>query len=146
MANSLEDCRSALLAGPLSPDTGLHRIAASGIAGSCAGAVAAAFLPRGSFVSGSIMLGIIAAASQAGINTIDNSSPTPALSSRFKQKLLGLIPMKSLTDDEYAHLLQDKLLKLEAEISILDDQIATLRAASKQQAQGQTGRSKNATS
>ena len=41
--------------------------------------------------------------------------------------------MKSLSDKEYEDLLLNKLIKVEAQISILDDQIANLRAASKQQ-------------
>ena len=41
--------------------------------------------------------------------------------------------MKSLSDKEYEDLLLNKLIKVEVEISILDDQIANLRAASKQQ-------------
>lgn len=91
------------------------------------------------------MLGIIAAASQAGVNTMHDSAPGPGLASRMKQKLAGWSPMKSLTDDEYENLLQDKLLKLEAEISILDDQIADLRAASQRQAESRPGGAKSAT-
>ncbi|KAL2429747.1 hypothetical protein ABEF95_010759 [Exophiala dermatitidis] len=125
-------CRSALLAGPLSRNGDLDRVAASGIAGSCAGVLSAAFLPRGSIIPGGITMGVLAAITQAGLNRLDGSSPASRFSSGLKQKLVGLIPMKSLSDEEYENLLQDKLLKLEAEISLLDDQIANLRAASKQ--------------
>lgn len=89
-------------------------------------------VPRGSIIPGGITLGVLAAITQAGLNRMDGSSPASRFSSDLKQKLVGLIPMKSLSDEEYENLLQDKLLKLEAEISLLDDQIANLRAASKQ--------------
>ncbi|EXJ78579.1 hypothetical protein A1O1_08980 [Capronia coronata CBS 617.96] len=139
------DCRNALLAGPLSRDRGIERIAASGLAGACTGAVVSAFLPRGSIIPGSIMLGVFAAASQAVVNTMDDSTPDQSVSSGWKQKLAGLMPMKSLTDEEYGSLLQEKLLKLDVEIAILDDQIANLKAASQQQAQSQSGTPKDAT-
>ncbi|KIY01851.1 uncharacterized protein Z520_01989 [Fonsecaea multimorphosa CBS 102226] len=123
------DCRSVLLAGPLSRDKDLHRVAASGIAGSCSGAVIATFLPRGSLVTGSIMFGVIAALSQAGLNTTQGSSSIAQLSSRLKSGFATFSPMKSLSDKEYEDLLLDKLLRIEAEIAVLDDKIASLRAA-----------------
>lgn len=79
------------------------------------------------------MLGVLAAASQAGLNLMGGSS-IGQIPSRLRQGLAALVPMKALTDKEYEDLLLTKLLRIEAEISILDDQIADLRAASKQQA------------
>ncbi|KAH8653379.1 hypothetical protein BX600DRAFT_515654 [Xylariales sp. PMI_506] len=38
-------------------------------------------------------------------------------------------PLKSLTEKEYEDILQEKILKLEAEIAIIDDNIAMLRAS-----------------
>ncbi|OAP64949.1 hypothetical protein AYL99_00921 [Fonsecaea erecta] len=125
-------CRSVLLAGPLSRDKDLHRVAASGIAGSCSGAVIATFLPRGSFVTGGIMFGVIAALSQAGLNTTQGSPSFAHLSSRLKNGFSSFSPMKSLSDKEYEDLLLDKLLRIDAEIAILDDKIASLRAATDQ--------------
>lgn len=37
-------------------------------------------------------------------------------------------PMKKLTDEEYEHILEEKLLRLDAEIAIIDDNIADLKA------------------
>lgn len=42
-------------------------------------------------------------------------------------------PMKKLTDAEYEHILSEKLLELEAEIAIVDDNIAELKAQKEQQ-------------
>ncbi|KIW94183.1 uncharacterized protein Z519_05499 [Cladophialophora bantiana CBS 173.52] len=122
-------CRSVLLAGPLSRDKDLHKVAASGLAGSCSGAVIATFLPRGSLVTGSIMFGVIAALSQAGLNATQGSPSITQLSSRLRNGLAAYTPMKSLSDKEYEDLLLDKLLRVEAEIGVLDDKIAILRAA-----------------
>ncbi|KAK4946829.1 hypothetical protein LTR10_014332 [Elasticomyces elasticus] len=126
-------CRSALLAHPaLTAENGLHRVVASGVGGSCAGAVAGAFLPKGAIRSGGILFGVLAAITQAGLNFAQGSSI--GLPSSLQQGIASLIPMKSLSDKEYEDLLLNKLIKIEAEISILDDQISNLRAASKQQA------------
>jgi len=43
-----------------------------------------------------------------------------------------LSPMKSLSDEQYEDLLRDKLLKVDVEIAMLDDQIADLRVAAEQ--------------
>ncbi|KAK5255499.1 hypothetical protein LTR20_006946 [Exophiala xenobiotica] len=74
-----------------------------------------------------MIFGTLAAVSQAGLNTTGGSFKFDfkQFSSRLQQGIASLVPMKSLSDKE--------LLKIEAEISILDDQIADLRAASSQQ-------------
>jgi hypothetical protein len=38
-------------------------------------------------------------------------------------------PVKHLTDEEYKKVLQDKLLRVDAEIAVLDDDIAALKRA-----------------
>jgi hypothetical protein len=82
-------------------------------------------------VSGSILLGVFAAISQAGLNTMQDSSPFSRMGSSIKSGIAGLSPMKSLSDKEYEDLLIDKLLKVDAELAVLDEQIADLRAAKK---------------
>ncbi|KAK5456254.1 hypothetical protein LTS15_005573 [Exophiala xenobiotica] len=74
-----------------------------------------------------MIFGALAAVSQAGLNTTGGAFKFDfkQFSSRLQQGIASLVPMKSLSDKE--------LLKIEAEISILDDQIADLRAASSQQ-------------
>lgn len=42
--------------------------------------------------------------------------------------------MKKLTDQEYEHILEEKLLRLDAEIAIIDDDVAALRAKMGEQA------------
>lgn len=83
------------------------------------------------------MFGVAAALGQTGLNTISNSASISQLPSRLKHGLASLVPMKSLTDEEYEGMLQEKLLKVEAEISLLDDQIADLQIAREQHVQAQ---------
>jgi len=47
----------------------------------------------------------------------------------------SLIPMKHLTNEQYAEMLKERLLKVEVEIAVLDDKIAALK---KGQQQGQS--------
>lgn len=90
-------------------------------------------VPKGAIRPGSIIFGVLAAVSQAGLNVAQRSSAVAQFPSSLRQGLASLIPMKALSDKEYEDLLLNKLIKVEAEISILDDQIADLRNASKQQ-------------
>lgn len=41
--------------------------------------------------------------------------------------------MKQLTDQEYENILQEKLLRLDAEIAIIDDNVAELKAQMEEQ-------------
>ena len=75
------------------------------------------------------MVGVIAATSQAGLNIMQDSAPFSRMGSGLRRTFSALSPMKSLSDEEYEHLLNDKLLKVEVEIAVLDDQIADLYAA-----------------
>lgn len=43
-------------------------------------------------------------------------------------------PMKKLTDQEYENILEEKLLRLDAEIAIIDDDVAALKAEKNEQA------------
>ena len=75
------------------------------------------------------MLGVVAAVSQVGVNTMQGSKPFSGMASGIKRKIVAISPMKSLSDQEYEDLLHEKLLRVNAEIGILDDQIAALRLA-----------------
>ncbi|KAK5049104.1 hypothetical protein LTR84_005527 [Exophiala bonariae] len=49
------------------------------------------------------------------------------MSRPLMQRIAAWTPMKPLTDDEYEKILQQKLFKVEVEISLVDDQLAELR-------------------
>ena len=44
-------------------------------------------------------------------------------------------PLKKLSNDEYEDLMKERLIRIEAEISLIDDEVATLKVA--QQKQGE---------
>lgn len=100
-------------------------------------------VPRGSMVTGSLMFGLLAAGCQAGLNATGGGASLSQLPARIRAGLVDLIPMKPLSDKEYEDLLLDKLVKVEVEISLLDDQIANLRAARDKQVQLQGMQSKD---
>jgi len=69
---------------------------------------------------------------QLGINAFgDRASDLQAGS--LSKRLAAWSPMKPLTDEEYEKILQQKLLKVEVEISFVEDQIAELRRLRAQQ-------------
>ncbi len=70
---------------------------------------------------------------------MQGSTPFSGTASSITSRLAALSPMKSLSDKEYEDLLHDKLLKVNVEIALLDDQIADLRAAKKQYSHVQQG-------
>lgn len=59
-----------------------------------------------------------------------NSTDVP---SAEKQTSWRFNPMKKLTDQEYENILDEKLLVLETEIALLDDNLAELRSQKKEQ-------------
>jgi hypothetical protein len=71
-------------------------------------------------------------AAQVGINVFGNRVHSFQPGSLTKG-LSAWSPMKPLTDEEYEKILQQKLLKVEVEISLVDDQIAELRSLSAKQ-------------
>ena len=83
------------------------------------------------------MLGVVAAVSQAGLDAMQGSAPFSGMASGLRSRVAAFSPMKSLSDKEYEDLLLDKLLKVEVEIAVLDDQLADLRAAKEQHSRGQ---------
>lgn len=70
---------------------------------------------------------IFGASGQAVVNamptnaTPDNKSKTSWLDSKWS-------PVTPMTDTEYATFIQDKILKFDVEVSMIDDQLAALRA------------------
>ncbi len=76
------------------------------------------------------MFSVLGAAGQAVANTMPaadaaDSKKTSWLDSKWS-------PVKALSDDEYAKFIDDKILQLEVEISLIDDKLAALRAGKAQ--------------
>lgn len=78
------------------------------------------------------MIGLLGFAGQAGYNMISatqqsSSSPRPSIVQQLTES--KWVPLKALSDQQYEEILQEKLLKVEVEISMIDEKIATLKAA-----------------
>jgi hypothetical protein len=74
------------------------------------------------------MLGIAATISQAGIDTLNHAKPFSRMTTALGNSFAKFNPVQSLSDEQYESLMRDKLLKIDVEIALLDDQIAKLQA------------------
>jgi hypothetical protein len=115
-------------------------LAASSIAGGLTGGVMG-FLIRGksNAAPGAIMFSLAGFAGQAAFNTLSARSeiteqePKPNFWKRMSEKSWS--PVTIMSDEEYAALLREKMIKVDAELSILDDRIAALRKEQRQRLQ-----------
>lgn len=87
---------------------------------------------RGNVIPGAIMFAIFGAAGQALYNMADarNSELTEIGESEKKTSFLNSkwSPMKVLSDNEYEKMLREKLLRVNAQIALVDENIEALRA------------------
>lgn len=78
------------------------------------------------------MIGLVGFAGQGGYNMIlptrqSQSSPRrPIMQQLMESKWM---PLKALSDQQYEEMLQQKLLKVDIEISMIDEKVVTLKAA-----------------
>jgi len=106
---------------------------AGGISG---GSVAALIRGRSNIIPGMLVFSLFGCLGQMSYNTVRSSREAAQLNTdqlpapSFLQRLASKkwIPMKSLSDEEYEGMLQEKLVKVEAEMAILDEDIAALKA------------------
>ena len=93
-------------------------------------------------IPGAIMTGLIGCAGQSGYETFsEKKSDINSVDSRPLMERLSeskWMPLKSLSNEEYAQMLNDKLLRLEVEISMIDDKIANLQKANSSTAKEHT--------
>lgn len=124
------------------------RVRASTIAGAFTG-LSLGLLFRGprNALPGTFMFSIFGYAGQKGYNFLDNKNSEEiredaAMAARGEKRKNWLerlaekkwSPMEVLTDERYEEMLQEKLLKLEAEIAIIDDKIEGFRQKAKEMA------------
>jgi hypothetical protein len=83
-------------------------------------------------IPGAIMFAIFGAAGQALYNMADARNSELAEKGEIANKLSFLnskwSPMKVLSDDEYENMLREKLLQVNAQIALVDENIEALRA------------------
>jgi len=114
---------------------------ASTIAGSLAGATIGAIARgRTNIIPGAAMFGLFGFIGQRGYNSLDASHTAcmgQSLPAEPVRPLINRIagsswsPMKFLSDDDYAILLRERLLKIEAEIALIDNDIWQLKGKGK---------------
>ncbi|KJX99284.1 hypothetical protein TI39_contig364g00012 [Zymoseptoria brevis] len=111
------------------PTTPLDRTKASAIAGGFTGGLIG-FITRGrsNAIPGAIMFTLFGAGGQHVYNkwtAAPSAEPKKNFWRRMSDK--SWTPFKVLTNEEYAEMLKEKMLKLDVEIAIIDDKIAGLK-------------------
>lgn len=86
---------------------------------------------RANILPGAAMIGLIGLAGQTGYNLFSEtqrseSSPRRSVMQRLTESKWA--PLKALSDQQYEEMLQQKLLKIDVELSMIDEKIATLKA------------------
>ncbi|KAK4505165.1 hypothetical protein PRZ48_003128 [Zasmidium cellare] len=102
---------------------------AGGISGGAAGLL---FRGRSNILPGAIMFAIFGAAGQAIYNKYTaprDAQPRENFWKRMSEK--SWTPFKVLTNEEYSEMLQERMLKLDVEIAVLDDKVAALKEQQK---------------
>ncbi|RYP25457.1 hypothetical protein DL767_008375 [Monosporascus sp. MG133] len=108
-------------------------VKASGIAGGVSGMVGGMFRGPKNILPGILFFSLLGAGSSFVSQRAKNNEPkqsntkTSWLDSKWS-------PMRSLSDKEYVDMLEEKILRLDAEIAVIDENIASLKTS---------GRSKN---
>ncbi|KAI4168558.1 MAG: hypothetical protein LQ348_007464 [Seirophora lacunosa] len=126
-----------------------ERVLPSTLAGAFTGAAGGALRGRANIIPGIIMFSLFGYTGQRAYNFLDAPQPTPppraatadsphppspdddddADQPLWKRVLNSKYsPMKVLSDEQYEHLLREKLVRVDAEIAIVDEQIGKVKA------------------
>ncbi|TVY24933.1 hypothetical protein LHYA1_G006249 [Lachnellula hyalina] len=113
-----------------------EKVSVSAIAGAFAGSAGGLLRGRKNILPGAIMFALFGAAGQAVYNrsAAQNSNMPQAAtdkSEKFSWMNSKWSPMSVLSDAEYEKLLQERLLRINAEIALVDENIEALRAQEK---------------
>ncbi|KAL7945829.1 hypothetical protein V8C42DRAFT_321685 [Trichoderma barbatum] len=100
---------------------------ASTIGGSAAGAVAGLIRGPGKILPAIAMWGVLGAGGQIVANGLSNRKPKvkDENDSWFRSKWS---PLKKLTDQEYIDMMEEKILRVDVDIALIDDRIAQLKS------------------
>lgn len=130
----------------------------SGIAGAAAGAVGGAIRGRiVNIVAGAGVFGVVGWVGQAIISSRDSSQQAEThlgaqgrlqaseqAAGETRKESAGMIermakskwnPMRKLTDEEYEDMLREKLIRVEAEIAVVDEEIVALEGMARREAE-----------
>ncbi|KAM0451873.1 hypothetical protein ACHAO4_005830 [Trichoderma viride] len=100
---------------------------ASTVGGSAAGAVAGLIRGPGKILPAMVMWGVLGAGGQMVANGLSNRKPKvkDEDDSWFRSKWS---PLKKLTDQEYIDMMEEKILRVEADIALIDERITELKS------------------
>ncbi|KAI0480549.1 hypothetical protein GGR56DRAFT_279155 [Xylariaceae sp. FL0804] len=108
---------------------------ASGVAGGVSGMVGGMFRGPSNILPGILFFGTLGASTSYLSNRFKSSEPkkekTSWLDSRWS-------PLTRLTDEQYEEMLEEKLLRLRADMAIIDDTIASIKASQQAPAENDT--------
>ncbi|KAF6832212.1 hypothetical protein CPLU01_06311 [Colletotrichum plurivorum] len=110
------------------------KVHASALAGGTAGMVGGLIRGPKNIVPGVIVFSMVGAVGQAVVNATQGS-PTDVKQEKKSIFESSWSPLKKLTDDEYRDMIDEKMLKIDVEIALVDDKIAELRASKVAEAQ-----------
>lgn len=106
------------------------KVKASALAGATAGAVGGALRGPRNILPAVAVFSLVGAGGQAIFNNMpSDTQEAPKQKGWLDSKWSPVTP---LTDDEYHKFIDEKILKLDVEISLVDDKLAELRAAKAQ--------------
>ncbi|EFQ25125.1 uncharacterized protein GLRG_00269 [Colletotrichum graminicola M1.001] len=100
---------------------------ASAIAGGTAGMVGGLIRGPKNIVPGVIVFSLIGGTGQAFYNSMQGRPEVTEKKKSFFDSTWS--PLKKLSDDEYREMIDEKMLKIDAEIALIDEKIVELRAA-----------------
>ncbi|KAL2753284.1 hypothetical protein ACRALDRAFT_1083053 [Sodiomyces alcalophilus JCM 7366] len=119
--------------------TNSDKTKASTLAGATAGMVGGLIRGPRNIIPGAIVWSIVCGSGQAAVNAFQATDPSsPDQETQGKKGILSSrwSPLKKLTDDEYRHVMSEKMLRLDAEIALVDEKIAELRVRAADEEQG----------
>lgn len=123
---------SILQTGLAAQQTPNDLIKVSSLAGALSGGIIAAVTRgRRNVLPATLMWSLFGAAGQYAYNRYDGSrnSAAPVEEGTFWTRMSkkGWSPIKFISNEDYAEMLREKMLKLDTEIAVLDDKIAALK-------------------
>ncbi|EPE10978.1 hypothetical protein F503_06073 [Ophiostoma piceae UAMH 11346] len=108
--------------------TSSDKIKASALAGATAGAVGGALRGPRNILPAIAVFSLVGAGGQVIFNRMPSEAAAePDTAKSWLDSKWS--PVKPLTDDEYTEFIDEKILKIDVEISLVDDKLAELRAA-----------------
>ena len=119
-----------------------QEIICSTVAGSLAGGINGALRSRSNVIPGAIVMGLMGFAGQCGYNAFSIRAASDPEKGSLLQRFAAMkwVPLKSLSNEEYERMLSERLLSTEAEIALIDERIAKLRASQSQHLSDQVSR------